>query len=222
MKKTLIALMALTTLVTPLFTGGIEANAGTIQINDNIINYDTLNDDDAKALQTITDYINGANGSQGKKTTGWSEINGSWYRFNSDGIAQTGWFKETDGGWFYLQSDGSIKTGWMYEYASGNWYYFNTDGTMQTGYDIDGCLLSDTGAWTDSYLRYDAQGNSYHDFTDMLANFKAEMEDRNYFVVRDNNKIEYKVYADRIEDLKGNDVTDSVVVGTNNKIVRPV
>ncbi|ELC8401711.1 TPA: cell wall-binding protein [Clostridium perfringens] len=67
--------------------------------------------------------------SNGNMKTGWEEINGYWYYFNNDGIMQTGW-QEIGGKWYYFRPDGNMRVGW--EQINGYWYYFGSDGSMQT------------------------------------------------------------------------------------------
>ncbi len=43
---------------------------------------------------------------------------------------KSGW-QEIEGNWYYFNSNGNMKTGW--EEINGYWYYFNNDGIMQTG-----------------------------------------------------------------------------------------
>ncbi|EOU1743654.1 cell wall-binding protein [Clostridium perfringens] len=69
--------------------------------------------------------------SNGNMKTGWEEINGYWYYFNNDGIMQTGW-QEIGGKWYYFRPDGNMRVGW--EEINGYWYYFGSDGSMQTGW----------------------------------------------------------------------------------------
>ena len=69
--------------------------------------------------------------SNGNMKTGWEEINGYWYYFNNDGIMQTGW-QELGGKWYYFRPDGNMRVGW--EQINGYWYYFGSDGSMQTGW----------------------------------------------------------------------------------------
>ncbi|PEM34626.1 choline-binding protein A, partial [Bacillus pseudomycoides] len=42
----------------------------------------------------------------GAMQTGWQQINGAWYYFNSSGAMQTGW-QQINGKWYYFNSDGS-------------------------------------------------------------------------------------------------------------------
>ena len=98
--------------------------------------------------------------SDGSMATGWREIDGRWYYFetefgrmltdwqqidskmyylNEDGSMYTGWLDQGPGNVRYLNpEDGVMLTGWL-EY-DGNWYYFEKDfGTMVTGsQNIDG------------------------------------------------------------------------------------
>ena len=69
--------------------------------------------------------------SNGNMKTGWEEINGYWYYFNNDGIMQTGW-QDIGGKWYYFRPDGNMRVGW--EQINGYWYYFGSDGSMQTGW----------------------------------------------------------------------------------------
>ena len=69
--------------------------------------------------------------SNGNMKTGWEEINVYWYYFNSDGVMQTGW-QEIGGKWYYFRPDGNMRVGW--EKINGYWYYFGSDGSMQTGW----------------------------------------------------------------------------------------
>ncbi|MBR3403151.1 MAG: leucine-rich repeat protein, partial [Parasporobacterium sp.] len=63
--------------------------------------------------------------------TGWQQIDGKWYYYNTNGIALTGWQK-IGSKWYYLGTDGVMKTGWVK--VSKSWYYMNSSGVMQTGW----------------------------------------------------------------------------------------
>lgn len=64
--------------------------------------------------------------------TGWRDMGGSWYYFNSNGIMQTGW-QEINGAWYYLDPTyGYMKTGW--QSIGGAWYYFWDGGSMAKGW----------------------------------------------------------------------------------------
>ena len=68
----------------------------------------------------------------GRMATGWTQVGGAWYYFNSSGIMQTGWLS-LSGTWYYLLSpNGAMATGW--ERINNKWYYFATSGAMVTGF----------------------------------------------------------------------------------------
>ena len=119
-------------------------DSGKENISNNTKVSDTLNEkensnvsNDSKAVDKIKSgwqeiegnwyYFN----SNGNMKTGWEEINGYWYYFNSDGVMQTGW-QEIGGKWYYFRPDGNMRVGW--EKINGYWYYFGSDGSMQTGW----------------------------------------------------------------------------------------
>ena len=98
----------------------------------------------------------------GNDTTGWQNINGTWYFMNSAGIMQTGWVL-SNGKWYYMNTNGSMATNWVS--AGGKWYFLNSAGDMATGWvlsngkwyylDGDGHMLSNT---TVGNYRLDASG----------------------------------------------------------------
>ena len=71
--------------------------------------------------------------------------NGWWYAQGNS--YSTGW-TQIDGKWYYFDSNGYMKTGWIND--SGNWFYTYGDGTMAHDTTIDGCYLNSSGAWTTS------------------------------------------------------------------------
>ena len=117
---------------------------GKENISNNAKVSDTLNEkensnvsNDSKAVDKIKSGWQEIEGSwyyfnsNGNMKTGWKEINGYWYYFNNDGIMQTGW-QEIGGKWYYFRADGNMRVGW--EKINGYWYYFGSDGSMQTGW----------------------------------------------------------------------------------------
>jgi glucan-binding YG repeat protein len=81
----------------------------------------------------------------GKKQTGWQQINKKWYFFNSSGVMQTGWMKQ-GGKWYYLGTDGAMVTGW--KQISKKWYYFKSSGEMAANEWCKGYWLNKDGTWT--------------------------------------------------------------------------
>ncbi|MBN1040059.1 hypothetical protein DVW12_15270 [Clostridium botulinum] len=72
-----------------------------------------------------------------------SNSTGFWYTEGSSYI--TGW-KQISGQWYYFDSNGYMKTGWIYD--NGNWYYCWGNGQMAKDTTVDGYCLNSNGAWT--------------------------------------------------------------------------
>ena len=84
------------------------------------------------------------------KVTGWLQVEGTYYYFDSKGVMQTGWLSGDNSAAYYLDDDGRMVTGLatvkVREYArqpeTGNWEFrivekerfFSADGVMQTGW----------------------------------------------------------------------------------------
>lgn len=101
-------------------------------------------------------------GSWQKSSAGWSYINddlsrvknqwfrdkdGKWYRFNHNGIMQTGWFNDSGGKTYYLNVSGEMITGWVKD-SSGFWYYLLPSGELLRSADTpDGYYVNDQGIW---------------------------------------------------------------------------
>lgn len=82
----------------------------------------------------------------------WEHVNGSWWAFDENGYAKTGWLlDETFGGWFYVDPERGMKTGWVL--IGGIWYYFHpvSDGRKGILYvgrkTQDGYYVDENGAW---------------------------------------------------------------------------
>ena len=66
----------------------------------------------------------------GKRASGWQEVNGSKYFFSKKGVMQTGWMKDGKEK-YYFADNGIMSVGWQtIEEAK---YYFDKDGKMLTG-----------------------------------------------------------------------------------------
>ena len=82
-------------------------------------------------------------------------IDGKWYRFDSDGIMQTGWYQLPNSGiWYYFTSSGAaVINDW--QKVGDKWYYFDEAGYMVTGWhEIDGTwyYFYDNGALKTGWL----------------------------------------------------------------------
>ena len=80
--------------------------------------------------------------------TGWAKVDGEWYFFKGNNAMKTGWEK-VDGNWYYMASSGKMVTGWCE--VNGKWYYFskesNSLGQMLYSTTVDGYKLGADGAW---------------------------------------------------------------------------
>ncbi|AGX44364.1 Ig-like domain-containing protein [Clostridium saccharobutylicum] len=92
----------------------------------------------------------------GEKTTGWKQVEGTWYYFDNNGDMKTGWVQSADSKWYYLNSNGAMKTGWLQE-LDGKWYKLGSDGAMRTGWvqESDGnwYKLSTSGAMQTGWIQ---------------------------------------------------------------------
>ena len=70
----------------------------------------------------------------GKKVTGWLQLNNKWYYLNAKGIMQTGWL-QLNNKWYYLNELGEMQTGWLT--LNGKTYYLNPSGKMHSGWLYD-------------------------------------------------------------------------------------
>ena len=98
----------------------------------------------------------------GDMKTGWQNINGVDYYFDSDkdgvsGHMHTGWYKNPEGKWYFFNPDsatgGEMLTGW--QWIDGYCYYFDPTpgkdcGVMVVGKTTpDGFKINENGQWTD-------------------------------------------------------------------------
>lgn len=83
----------------------------------------------------------------------WEQVNGSWFAFDPNGYAASGWIQDYNygNGWFYVDINTGMQTGWK---QIGNyWYYLNptADGTMGLLYTDrmtpDGYYVNGDGVW---------------------------------------------------------------------------
>lgn len=84
-------------------------------------------------------WIKSANGWQYRDDNGliknnWKEIEGKWYRFDSNGYTICNdWFEsEIHDKWYWLHGDGAMAIGW--QLINNKWYFFDEDGEMVEGW----------------------------------------------------------------------------------------
>lgn len=86
------------------------------------------------------------NSTNGKMAVDWTEIDAKKYKFNSNGVMQTGWYyDEIRSSWYFFDLSGILKTGWIH--IDKNWYYLDSDGRLVTNTYINGYYLDSTGKW---------------------------------------------------------------------------
>ena len=96
----------------------------------------------------------------GKKVTGWKDVDGTWYYFSENGIMATGWV-DVNGTWYYMNNSGAMETGWVD--VNGTWYYMNNSGAMETGWvDVNGTwyYMNNSGAMETGWV--DVNGTWYY------------------------------------------------------------
>lgn len=132
--------------------------------------------------------------------TGWRNINGTWYYFNSYGLMQTGWVN-TGGSWYYLDQSGAMQTDVIQ--VEGKIYLLGPDGAMQTGSNVVNGVMyyfGPNGACIgDSVPRplkgYDYYGNPVQPYIpSQISNPNSEMDSVTPKETGEQPKTEYRVY----------------------------
>lgn len=77
----------------------------------------------------------------------WKQNNIGWWYTEGNSWA-TGW-RQIDGKWYYFDTSGYMKTGW--QEIDGYYYYFYKDGSMAQNAKIDGFILDSDGKWISSH-----------------------------------------------------------------------
>lgn len=146
----------------------------------------------------------------GKKVTGWQEINGQKYHFTKTGIMEKDTWKKKDGGKCYLNSNGTMATGWM-EF-DGELYCFNEEGIMLTGKQEVGpatCEFADDGKLVSRNSKIDPEkpmmaltfddgpGERTGELLDVLERYDAHAT----FFMQGKNVNQYKDEIKRMKDL---------------------
>ncbi|WP_297424175.1 Ig-like domain-containing protein [Clostridium sp.] len=94
--------------------------------------------------------------------TGWRQINGIWYFFDSSGLMRTGWIYDS-GEWYYADLSGAMQTGVIQ--IEGKIYLFSESGAMQKGDCIIGDKVynfNDNGTYTGSDSLMPSKGFDYN------------------------------------------------------------
>lgn len=94
---------------------------------------------DSKTVQQTRGWIEDEKGWWYRNVDGsypqsdWKKINGSWFRFDSDGYAlEKSWYQDEKGRYFWLKDGGYMAVGW--EKVGDFWYFFENNGEMRTGW----------------------------------------------------------------------------------------
>ena len=114
--------------------------------------------------------------SDGKMVTGWKQINGSRYYFETqqgktEGKMHTGWYQDEQGKWYFFnnksgeKTEGTMVTGW--KWIDGKCYYFSENEDAGVLYvntvTPDGFSVNDQGQWVDE--NGNVKTHSESDFT---------------------------------------------------------
>ena len=122
----------------------------------------------------------------GKLVTGWKQIDGKWYYFESTGVMQTGW-KQVSGKWYYLHTDGAMRTDW--KQIGGKWYYFHTDGAMRTDWkqiDSKWYYFHTDGAMRTGWKQIGGKWYYLYEDGHMAKSEKIQGEDGRVYVIDEN------------------------------------
>lgn len=76
----------------------------------------------------------------------WRESGNNWWYSQGSSYA-TGW-TQINGQWYYFNSNGYMKTGWQYD--NGNWFYLYGEGIMAHDCWIGNYYVNSNGAWTNA------------------------------------------------------------------------
>ena len=93
--------------------------------------------------------------------TGWRQISGTWYFFDSNGQMRTGWIY-SNGEWYYTDLSGAIQNGVIQ--IEGKIYFFAQNGAMQKGSSIiNGKLynFNDNGTFIENDVPMPIKGFDY-------------------------------------------------------------
>lgn len=145
----------------------------------------------------------------GKKVSGWKDIEHFRYFFDKKGVMSVGW-KETEDGTYYFQENGKMAVGWTE--IEGDTYYFDKEGKMLTGkqevfqlesvFDKNGKLKSKTSKVDPKKpmiaLTFDDGPGKY---TDALLDKLEEYGARATFFMVGTNAVKYPDTIKRMEEM---------------------
>lgn len=130
-------------------------------------------EDGSSYVYAVSDYA----GSDGENNSGVKMIDGSMYRFDTDGyLTAEGWnsYEYTSDGqsiteWYYTEADGTLKTGW--QQLGGEWYYFDKmKGYMYKSGSHPTSLSKDAS----SYVFFDSGAMVSNDWAKISVNLNSD------------------------------------------------
>jgi uncharacterized repeat protein (TIGR02543 family) len=145
--------------------------------------------------------------------TGWKQINGTWYYFDSNGLMRTGWIND-GGDWYYADLNGAMQKGVIQ--IEGKIHLFAQSGAMQKGVCmVDGKLYNfdDNGICIDidaptPVRAFDYYGNSTIPFV------PSQIVDENSVMSSDipsNGKKQVKQYKIKFKDPEADDEDEELL-----------
>ena len=164
-------------------TTGVRTVAKAVARNGNSLSSDIKKAESNGWVKTEMGWMYKENG---KIVTGWKQIDGKWYYFESTGVMQTGW-KQVSGKWYYLHTDGAMRTDW--KQIGGKWYYFHTDGAMRTDWKQIGgkwYYFHTDGAMRTGWKQIGDKWYYFHEDGHMAKSEKIQGEDGKVYVVDEN------------------------------------
>lgn len=169
----------------------------------------------------ISNYYGGWAYSDGYSiVTGWKNISGTWYYFDSNGVMKTGWVN-VGGLWYYFDRSGAMQTGVIQ--VEGKIYLLSQSGAMQTGPSVinkkmynfgpDGAVMgSDVPV---PQKAYDYYGNPVQPYVpSQISVPNVDMDTNIPLDIGEQPKTEYRVYY---KDDDGEDLITKKVEGDFGK-----
>lgn len=75
---------------------------------------------------------------QNGEKLGWTQKDGKWWAFGSDGYLKSGWAQDNASGkWYLIDENTGMQTSWHYDESDQHWYYLDpASGAMLTGWQF--------------------------------------------------------------------------------------